>query len=129
MPMHHHPVARSVPSTRHHFANRSWHAFPPHLNLPSACDVLQAARDVLLQACLALQQRGAAASPALLDALHLVHSYLLVRVLVRQGDHLAAARLLLVVAVSGSGRGRADSQPWFGGQLRISLPTRAKLVT
>lgn len=89
----------------------------------------QAARDVLLQACLALQQRGAAASPALLDALHLVHSYLLVRVLVRQGDHLAAARLLLVVAVSGSGRGRADSQPWFCGQLRISLPTRAKLVT
>lgn len=61
---------------------------------------LQAARDVLLQACLALQQRGAAATPALLSALRLVHSYLLVRILVRQGDHLAAARLLLVVAVS-----------------------------
>lgn len=68
-----------------------------HPALPAS---LQAARDVLLQACLALQQRGTAATPALLCALRLVHSYLLVCILVRQGDHLAAARLLLVVAVS-----------------------------
>ena len=58
----------------------------------------QAARDRLMRACLPLQQRGAAATPALLDALALLHSYLLVRGLVRQGEHLEAARLLLRVA-------------------------------
>ena len=59
----------------------------------------QAARDQLLQVCAQLQQRGGgAATPALLSTLHLLHSYLLVRTLVRQGDHLAAARLLLRVA-------------------------------
>ncbi|EFN57870.1 hypothetical protein CHLNCDRAFT_143342, partial [Chlorella variabilis] len=58
------------------------------------------ARDQLLQVCLQLQQHGAAATQPLLSALHLLHTYLLVRQLVRQGDHLAAARLLLVVADS-----------------------------
>ena len=53
---------------------------------------------MLLRACLDLQQRGAPATPALLSALRLVHSYLLVRLRVRQGDHVGAARLLLVVA-------------------------------
>lgn len=68
-----------------------------HLTMP--CPP-QAARDVLLGACLAMQQRGMAATPTLLSLLRLVHSYLLVRILVRQGDHMAAARLLLLVAVS-----------------------------
>ncbi|KAL4434272.1 hypothetical protein ABPG75_000713 [Micractinium tetrahymenae] len=58
------------------------------------------ARDQLLAICRELQGRGAPATPSLLSALHLLHSYLLVRTLVRQGDHLAAARLLLVVADS-----------------------------
>jgi len=59
---------------------------------------LQVAHDQLLQVCMELQQRGASATPSLLAALHLVHCYLLVRTLVRQGDHMSAARLLLRVA-------------------------------
>ena len=92
---------------------------------------LQAARDVLLQACLELQQRGAAATPALLSALRLVHSYLLVRTLVRQGDHQAAARLLLVVAVSRGGFcGRAScggslGKPAWGMVARMLSPPQA----
>ncbi|KAL4424934.1 hypothetical protein ABPG77_009663 [Micractinium sp. CCAP 211/92] len=64
----------------------------------SAPVVSQVARDQLLGTCRELQRRGAPATPSLLRTLHLLHSYLLVRTLVRQGDHPAAARLLLVVA-------------------------------
>lgn len=71
----------------------------PRPLLPT-CTHTQVARDQLLQVCLQLQQHGAAATQPLLSALHLLHTYLLVRQLVRQGDHLAAARLLLVVADS-----------------------------
>jgi hypothetical protein len=58
----------------------------------------QSARDQLLRTCLELQARGAPASPPLLASLHTLHVYTLVRQLVRQGDHAAAARLLLLVA-------------------------------
>lgn len=72
----------------------------PNCFSASRAGALQAARDQLLGACRELQQRGATATPGLLRTLRLLHSYLLVRTLVRQGDHLGAARLLLVVADS-----------------------------
>lgn len=46
------------------------------------------ARDLLLRVCAALRKRSVGASPELLQALGLLHSYLFVKTLVRLGDHL-----------------------------------------
>jgi hypothetical protein len=46
---------------------------------------------------MALQERGAAASPELVHALTLLHSYLLVKTLVRLGDHLVRPLLSCLI--------------------------------
>lgn len=52
----------------------------------------QAARDGLVAALGALRRHGLPASPALLSSLALLHSYLLVKLRVRQGDHAGEAQ-------------------------------------
>lgn len=63
------------------------------LLLPSHAQ--QAARDELVALCVALQAHQLPATPVALSSLALLHSYLLVKTLVRLGDHAGAARLLL----------------------------------